>query len=167
MPKIIENIREQLLTEAKRQINEYGYENTTVRSVARECGIAVGTVYNYFKSKDMLIASFILKDWLECTGRIAAYPKEDRRSYLAFIHLSLNDFKENHKKIFTDKAAAKVFNIAFSERHVQIREQLANLIEPICDRRFTAEYVAEAMLCWTMVGKTFAEIYPLLPEVIK
>ena len=64
MPKIIENIREALLVEAKRQIAERGYQNTTIRSVAKECGVAVGTVYNYFKSKDMLIASFILEDWI-------------------------------------------------------------------------------------------------------
>ena len=62
MPKIIENVRHQLLTEAKRQISERGYKSTTIRSVAAECGVAVGTVYNYFKSKDILIASFILED---------------------------------------------------------------------------------------------------------
>lgn len=167
MPKKIKNIREELLREAQKQINEQGYARTTVRSVAAGCGIAVGTVYNYFKSKDMLIASFILKDWIECTGKIASHPKEDRRAYLEFIHSSLVGFKEKHKKIFTDKSAAKVFNTAFSERHVQIRGQLADLIEPLSDRRFTAEYIAEAMLCWAMAGKSFSEIYPLLPEIIK
>ena len=42
MPKIIENVREQLLVEAKRQIAEYGYAKTTVRSVAAACGLGVG-----------------------------------------------------------------------------------------------------------------------------
>ena len=46
MPKIIENVREQLLAVAKKQIGERGYANTTIRSVAGECGLAVGTVYN-------------------------------------------------------------------------------------------------------------------------
>ena len=155
MPKIIENVREQLLQEAKRQINERGYESTTMRSVAQECGIAVGTVYNYYKSKDMLIASYILRDWIECINGISSFPKEDRRSYLEFIHISLKDFEKKHKMIFTDRSAAKVFSTAFFERHGQIREQLADLIEPISDCRFTSEYVAEALLCWTMAGKSF------------
>ena len=51
MPKIIENVREQLLGEAKRQIAKKGYGKTTIRSVASACGFGVGTVYNYFKSK--------------------------------------------------------------------------------------------------------------------
>ena len=167
MPKIIENIREQLLSEAKRQMNEYGYESTTIRSVAQGCGIAVGTVYNYFSSKDMLIASSILQDWIECTDSIRSYPKEDRHAYLEFIHLSLKNFKDKHIKVFTDKQAAKLFNSSFFERHGQLRAQLAELIEPIADRPFTAEYVAEALLCWTMVDRSFEEIYPLLPEIIK
>ena len=37
MPKIIENIREQLMNEAKLQIAERGYKNTTIRSVAGGC----------------------------------------------------------------------------------------------------------------------------------
>ena len=51
MPKIIENIREKLLEEARRQVMEEGYEAMTIRSVAGACGVGVGTVYNYFSSK--------------------------------------------------------------------------------------------------------------------
>lgn len=167
MPKIIENVREQLLAEAKKQIAEQGYRNTTIRSVAGGCGIAVGTVYNYFKSKDMLIASFILEDWLICVRRIDARPKENPREYLEFIHNSLKEFAEKHVALFADREAAKVFYTAFSERHRQLRAQLAELILPVAKESFTAEYVAEAMLTWTMAGKSFDEIYQLLPERIK
>ena len=38
MPKIIPNIREQLLREAKRQLMEQGYGKTTIRSVANAWG---------------------------------------------------------------------------------------------------------------------------------
>lgn len=167
MPKIIENVRHQLLTEAKRQISERGYKSTTIRSVAAECGVAVGTVYNYFKSKDILIASFILEDWLLCVQAISEYPKGNRESFLAFIHHSLNTFAGKYTSLFTDKDASHVFSIAFSKRHKQLRAQLAELIRPITEGDFAAEYIAEALLTWTMAGKSFEEIYPLLPEQIK
>ena len=72
MPKIIENLREQLLSEAKKQVKERGYAATTVRSVAKACGLGTGTVYNYFKSKDMLIAYNIKKiiSYLECKSQV-------------------------------------------------------------------------------------------------
>ena len=62
MPKIIENIKEQIIEEAKRQLFENGYAKTTIRSVAKACGIGVGTIYNYFPSKEMLISAFMLDD---------------------------------------------------------------------------------------------------------
>lgn len=44
MPKILDSMREQLLAAARRQVESNGYAKTTIRSVAAECGIAVGTV---------------------------------------------------------------------------------------------------------------------------
>ena len=45
MPKIIENLEDRLIQEARRQIAESGYGATTIRSVAKGCGVGVGTVY--------------------------------------------------------------------------------------------------------------------------
>ena len=70
MPKIIENVREQLLSEAKKQIAELGYSKTTIRSVAKACGLGTGTVYNYFPSKDMLIATVMAEDWKLCLKQL-------------------------------------------------------------------------------------------------
>ena len=169
MPKIIENIRQQLLEEAKKQVAERGYKNTTVRSVASACGIAVGTVYNYFRSKDILIASFILEDWEVMVKTIISQPKENRKFYLEFIHISLQKFAKKYNTLFADEDAKQTFSLAFTERHGQLRCQLASLILPVCarDEDFLAEYVAEALLTWTMAGKSFESIYELLPEQIK
>ena len=43
MPKIIENLPQRLLEEAKNQILQAGYSTMTIRSVARQCGVGVGT----------------------------------------------------------------------------------------------------------------------------
>ena len=169
MPKIIENLNDQLLCEAKRQILENGYKGTTIRSVAEACDIAIGTVYNYYKSKDMLIASVILEDWLECISVLNAQPKENKRSFLTFIYLSLKKFQQKYIRLFSDKGAEKSFGAVFVERHRQLRSQLAGAILPLCpgDDVFLSEFVAEALLTWTMAGKSFEDIYALLPEKIK
>ena len=69
-PKIIENLESRLIQEAKRQIAESGYGATTIRSVAKGCGVGVGTVYNYFPSKEALVATFMLADWKESMAYI-------------------------------------------------------------------------------------------------
>ena len=60
MPKIIPGLRDRLVEEAERQLVTGGYTALTIRSVAKACHVAVGTVYNYFSSKEEFVASALL-----------------------------------------------------------------------------------------------------------
>jgi len=48
--------------------SEHGYYNTTIQAIAREAGISVGLVYQYFREKDDLLF-LSLKDVLETYER--------------------------------------------------------------------------------------------------
>lgn len=165
MPKVIENVREQLLLVARRQIAESGYEKTTIRSVASACGLGVGTVYNYFKSKDMLIASFMLEDWQECLWQMKEKSSDDIECFLQNIYISLREFVEAHTSLFRDEDAKKVFSTTLAERHKILRDQLSEIISPICSRlnnRFLPEFISESLLTWTMADKSFEEIFSVI-----
>lgn len=170
MPKIIENVRELLLDTAKKQIKERGYANTTIRSVAGECGLAVGTVYNYFKSKDMLIASFVVADWNSYLSDIRGAKLSEPRKALHNIYNALISFSEQHASLFRDPDAAKVYAAVFSERHKTLRGQIAEIILPLCsaeNAEFTSQFVAESLLTWTVAGKDFDSIFNILEKILK
>lgn len=171
MPKIIENLREQLLNEAKKQISEYGYAKTTVRSVAGACGVGVGTVYNYFESKDMLIATFMAEDWQKGMDEISNADISDPRVLLLKVYNMLADFADTHRKLFSDSDATKVFYTVFAERHKMLRDQIAALILPICREsetpEFLSEFIAEALVTWITSGRSFEEIYNVIKKLIK
>lgn len=173
MPKIIENLRDQLLLETKRQIEEMGYAKTTVRSVASACGVGVGTVYNYFSSKDMLIASFMLEDWQACLAKMKLAPAEPTEVFLRHLYDTLQQFMKKNRALFEDPDAAKTFASAFAERHGLLREQLANIIAPACegasapDKAFLASFIAEALLTWTVAGTPFPDLAPILCHLMK
>ena len=116
MPKIIENLQPKLIAEARRQIETVGYSAMTVRSVARECGLGVGTVYNYFPSKDALVASFMLEDWRECMDAVAEVGETapDARPVVRCIYDQLRLYAARHEGLFRDSAAAAAFAGAFS-----------------------------------------------------
>jgi len=166
LPKIIENLREQLLAEAKRQITENGYAKTTVRSVASACGVGVGTVYNYFPSKDMLIASFMAEDWLIRLKRMKSLGSVPCRDRIFAVYTELREYTEEYGALFGDSDAAKVFATVFSERHGQLRGQIAEVVLPLCDKYFLAEFIGEAMLAWTVAGKDFDALYEVIEKLL-
>ncbi len=170
MPKIIENVRGKLLEETQKQIVEHGYAATTVRSVASACGLGVGTVYNYFPSKDMLIANFMLEDWQVCLSEMREGSEE---GVLFRIYSALKRYMERHQALFRDKDALKAFTAVFMERHKQLRESISEVLLPICekssveDKKFLAEFIAESLLTWTVADKSFEEISSILIKLIK
>ena len=173
MPKVLPHLREQLINAARRQVEKSGYANTTIRSVAGECGVGVGTVYNYFPSKDILIATFMLEDWQGCLARMKEGADADPAALLLHIHKELCDFSQKHSALFRDAEASKVFIGAFSERHRQLRSQLSEIILPVCppspgeDRTFLAEFIAESLLSWTMSETDPDAFLPILLKLLK
>ncbi len=171
MPKIIENVKEQLLAEAARQIKEFGYSKTTVRSVASACSLGVGTVYNYFPSKDVLIASFMLEDWQRALVKMRSVDSRDPEEVLLAVYDSLGGFITSHRTLFSDPEAAKSFGAAHTDYHRILRRQIADIVLPVLSKtakngEFAAEFIAESLLTWTMEGKAFGDIYSILESII-
>ena len=167
MPKIIENLEQKLIEEARKQVKETGYRTMTIRSVASACGVGVGTVYNYFTSKDALVAAFMLEDWKKCILSIeemsnsSGQPKDVVRC----IYDQLLFYSDCHRSIFQDSAAASTFAGAFSRYHAILRQQLAEPLQKFCIDNFCAEFIAESLLTWTMAGKDFDEIYGVIGKL--
>lgn len=173
MPKIIENIREKLLEEAKRQVREDGYSSMTIRSVASACGVGTGTVYNYFPSKDMLIASFMMDDWILCVETISKEMEQadNVKDALYCMYKELLKYKERYKLLFNDENAEMGNNDSLMKRHNLLRGHLA---EPVkawtqnqnrVDATFLAEFVAENMLLYAVAEKDFELVASVLLQL--
>lgn len=170
MPKIIKNIREQLLAEAKKQIAQRGYSDTTIRSVASACGVGVGTVYNYFPSKEMLVATFVYEDWKNYLSNIEKLPADEPYTLLQGIYLSLQNFAEENKTLFSDADAAKLVSVSSVDHHKMLRDQIASFVLPLCgdsSAQFTAQFTAESLIRWSTENVDFETVYPLLAKVIQ
>ena len=168
MPKIIENLETRLITEAKKQIQQSGYGSVTIRSIAQSCGVGVGTVYNYFPSKEALLASYMLDDWNQCIQAIHVVSTDSREPepVVRCIFDQLIAFSRKHESILRDESAAAAFAGSFSRYHALLRSQLADPLRRFCSGDFTAEFIAEALLTWTMAGKPFHEIYGMIKKLI-
>lgn len=174
MPKIIENIREKLMEEAKRQIMENGYSAMTIRSVAKACGVGVGTVYNYFPSKDMLIANFVLDDWIQTMAAInkGMIEAENVEMALRCMYEELLAFREKNRKLFADENAGASYGASSMNRHNLLCEQLAAPLKMWTEKQtrvdadFLARFIAESMLSWTKSETDFEQIAGILLQLL-
>lgn len=167
MPKIIENLERRLLEEARKQIMESGYGSMTIRSVAAACGIGVGTVYHYYPSKDALIAAFMLEDWKQCveTIRVVSADSDSPETVARSIYDQLHQFAAKHQAIIQDETAAAGFAGSFGKYHGLLRDQLSDPLLKFCSSDFSADFIAESLLTWTMAGKDFDELYSIISKL--
>jgi AcrR family transcriptional regulator len=63
MPKIIENPTSIIIEHAKKILEQQGYEALSMRAIAKSCGIATGTIYNYFPTKRELLVQMMADYW--------------------------------------------------------------------------------------------------------
>ncbi len=174
MPKILVNIRRRLLDEAKAQLQKNGYGGTTMRSVAAACDVSVGTLYNYFTTKDMLIAQFMLDDWQEALERmkVSASQTSDASEILKCIHKELMNYSQQHRTLFDDPSAAKAFHAVLNDKHQLLVAQIADIIKPYCeaaeyeDADYASKFIAEIVLSHGVAREDYAKLSPILNRLL-
>ena len=167
MPKIIENLESRLIDAAGEQLSNAGYSAFTVRSVAKAVGVGVGTVYNYFPSKDALVAGYLLRDWSACLSSVEelSLRSDSPEAVVQCIHDQLCQFSRRHMDLFQDREAAAAYAGSFSRYHSLLRSQIATPLRKFCENDFSAEFIAEALLTWTMAGKSCSDIYGMIRKL--
>lgn len=162
MPKIIENLPRRLLQEARRQLTDVGYAALNIRSVAKSCGVGIGTVYNYYPSKDALIAGFLLEDWRCCLERLREISgeAEEIAPVLRGVYDELTGFYRNYLTLFRDARVG--LSSPPRQYHVILREQISGILAPFCKDAFLADFLSEAIVTWSVEEIPYEVLAPIL-----
>ena len=94
--------RERILEVAQQLFAAKGFESTTTRDIAREAEIGVGTLFNYFPSKEAVVASLVAEAVAGAHRRFAANgAKADSLSeeIFAFVAAGLRKLKPLRKNL--------------------------------------------------------------------
>ena len=65
MSRIIENPKQLILSRAKEILYNEGFKKFSMRNLSKKCGIALGTIYNYYSTKEELIIEMMTDYWKE------------------------------------------------------------------------------------------------------
>lgn len=72
MRQAIDNAEENLIHCGKELLAKTDYRNLTIQAIASASGMAIGTFYNYFRSKDEFIHRILNQEWDELLSRMEA-----------------------------------------------------------------------------------------------
>lgn len=147
MPKIIEQPRERILAAARKTLFEQGYAGLSLRGVAAQCSIAVGTIYNYFADKDTLIASVMMEDWLAALDEMKTGCRSAASAADGFeaVYNAIRRFAELYGSVWEQFFRAGGSPDVVASRHGMLRGQIARQLEELL-RRLEKEDAALAPL---------------------
>lgn len=174
MPKLIRHLRETILEITKKTLLTQGYQALTMRGVAAECGIAAGTLYNYFENKDFLVANVMLEDWILALAQMrrdclsAASPTDGFRA----IYESILSFQKPYIKIWEQYSFSGQSRGVLHERHLQLVEQLHLVVHELL-ARFSIEesdyielFLTENTLTVANEGRDFAPFAEIIHRIL-
>jgi len=160
MPKILDNVKERAVAEARRVMVEEGYEGLTIRKVAAALDVAVGTLYNYFPSKDFLIASVMLEDWQEIMQRLLEEgPAEDGITQIRRVFEGIKEFSDRYSRVWSQYSGQSVRSEE-TIYHAQLIAQIRRLLDSAVSEETAAadpyrrEFLAENVLRFASNGHT-------------
>ena len=128
MPKIIVGVRESILENTKRQLFEEGYANISLRKIANNCHIAVGTIYNYFPDKETILANILLEDWLLLLEDIdqTCHTSHSLIDGIFYVYKAIESYSLKYQKLFEEASGPMQM---IQTRHKLLIQQLVQKLE--------------------------------------
>src|SRR6201992_4288390 len=80
--------RQAILDAAREVFGELGYETATVRDIIRRAGLAAGTFYNYYRSKEEVFAA-LADDGARRFGPILRARREQAADFESFVRAAI------------------------------------------------------------------------------
>ena len=109
MPKVIENLRETIILEAKNILLTQSFKDLSIREIAKSCNIGTGTFYNYFSTKEELVAEIFREDWKKVSNLVEELKltEEPCKEKFRKIYIAIGTFVSSYISIFYEMASLK------------------------------------------------------------
>ncbi len=127
MPKIINNLEEKIIKVALELFSQKGYQAISMKKIADEVGIAVGTLYNYFPNKRSLFINIFKKSWKKTFAKIQQLKAKDLvmqerlEEFAIILYDDISDRKGLGGELFKDHS--------YKNNKLEIiKEELVNLM---------------------------------------
>ena len=174
MPKLIPELEEKFLEAARKRIFDGEAGKLTIRQIAQDCGTAAGTVYNYFPSKQVLIAAVIQEDWEKCVQQMDVHTDSAPTAMegLESICAALRVFTIRHSLFWDHYGGVGITRGKLSNYHHQVITQIELPVRTLLERfdklfdPYLSMIIAEILLHAARNENGFSLVEPTLKKLL-
>jgi TetR/AcrR family fatty acid metabolism transcriptional regulator len=131
-------VRGRILAAAQQRFADFGYRRTGIAEIARDAGVAAGTVYRYFENKEEVFRAVMregLQRWLATARRVLAEPGTPLERLARLGQVSV-EFNRNNSLVHSvyRRDGEIIFAPLLEELHAElVRENVAMMAAVIRD----------------------------------
>lgn len=132
--------RNQLLDTALRLFGENGVENTSIKDIAEEAGVAQGLVYHYFRNKEDLLVEVLQRrsPMLPLRDLLASLQEQPATKTLPMLAQGIYAIMTERRDILSIMLREAVVNPAMIERLAGFREEMFGMVARYLEARIAA-----------------------------
>ena len=136
MPKRIEGIKDNIIESARARLLTGRLTLFSLRGIAEDCGIAVGTIYNYFRDKEEIMAHVMARDWVRERASASEKLKEagSFADGILLICAAVRHFTSVYEKVWESSPTGATFGAHYRERHRMLTGQIGGGIAKLEER---------------------------------
>jgi AcrR family transcriptional regulator len=135
MPKVIDGLQSSIIQSVRKRLFS-APPSFSLRAVAKDCGIAVGTIYNYFPDKETLIASVFAEDWALIIAETEAgiSRSESMEDGIRAVYSGLVRFTQSHETVWKTFGISSGIGTYYRKGHKMLTEQIERLLKTLFSR---------------------------------
>ena len=136
VPKIIEDLENRILLAARRLLLEEDLSSFSARRIAEDCGIAVGTIYNYYRDLDSLLGAVMARDWIEAleSAEASLLQAESFEAGARCLYGAIRRFSSVYERVWQSYPTGEGFGVRYRKRHPLLLGQIEERLRLLSDR---------------------------------
>jgi len=125
--------RKRILAAATRLFQARGYADTTINAIADKADVGVGTIYNYFSSKNEILLNIIADIFLEKKPHKLIHENDPAQTVIRFLGYYMDEFSIFEKEIWRGWFAALYQEPNLFERAYELDMKIVGELAGICE----------------------------------
>lgn len=133
------NSRTLIIEKAREMMWEKGYQETSMRDIVRATSLELGSIYNYFPNKELILYQILLNEMLTQIAEVKHLDKDDKTSPAKQLHFIISN-QVNHT-VGHEKGYGMLFDTGLRvldpdsrKRIIELRDQYENILRKVIRR---------------------------------